>query len=165
MTTKADYTAEEWKTLAAMPAVIGLAVILAEQSQPRGRKAELAALDTSTAEAAAEMADNELVQAVLPDARAAAEAEEVAEYARARKTGKALEAAVAWCDKANAILAAKSTYLEADGYKRFVLSAGLKVAQTSADAEYLGIGGGKLSIGERKTLLRLAEVLQIDYEY
>jgi hypothetical protein len=165
MTTKADYTTEEWITLAAMPAVVGLAIILAEQSQPRGRKAELAALDTCMQESAAAFGDNALIQAVLPDAMTAANSEEVVAYGRIRQTSKALDVAVTWCENVNSILGAKSTFLEADGYKRFVLTTGLKVAETSADAEYLGIGGGKLSIGERKTLLRLVEVLEVDYEY
>ena len=165
MTTKADYTADEWKTLIAMPAVVGLAVILAEQSQQRGRKQELAALRDTTAEAAAEYPDNDLVQAVLPDAQTAVESDEVTEYGKAKQTGKAMEVAVSWCEKVNAILRKKSGFLEADGYKRFVLTVGLKVALTSADPEYLGIGGQKLSHGERKTLLKLADVLEADYDY
>jgi hypothetical protein len=165
MTTKADYSADEWNTLVAMPAVVGLAVILAESSQPRGRKEEVAALVAGTVAAAAEYAGNELVQAVLPDAKAAVESDEVAAYGKAKQTAKALEVAVTWCEKVNAILDKKSSFLEADGYKRFVLTAGLKVALTSADAEYLGIGGQKLSHGERKTLLKLVDVLEVDYEY
>jgi hypothetical protein len=165
MTTQADYTAEEWNTLAAMPAVVGLAVILADQSQPRGRKAELAALGDSAAAAAADFSDNELVQALLPAAQAAATSEQVAEYGKAKRTEKALEVAVTWCEKVNALLAAKSPFLEADGYKRFVLSTGLNVALVSADAEYLGIGGQMLSHGERKTLLKLVDVLDVDYDY
>jgi hypothetical protein len=165
MTTKADYTSDEWNTLAAMPSVVGLAVILADLSAPRGRKQELEALETSAATAAAQYPDNELVQAVLPDAQAATASEEVEAYGRARRSEKALEEAVSWCEKANAILAAKSPFLEADGFKRFVLTAGLTVAEASADAEYLGIGGETLSHGERKTLLKLVDVLGVDYDY
>jgi hypothetical protein len=165
MTTKVDYTQDEWDTLAAFPAVVGLAVMLAEESQPRGRKEELRALDGAVVSAAAEYPDNELVQAVLLDARMAAASEEVAEYGRLKQTAKALDIAESWCRKVNALLAAKSSFLEADGYKRFSLTAGLEVALASTDAEYLGIGGGKLSIGERKTLLKLVDVLEVDYDY
>lgn len=165
MTTKNDYTADEWETLAAMPSVVGLAVILAEGSGRRGRKDEMAALASSTAAAAADYPDNALVQAVLPDAQAAANSDEVQSYRKVKQTAKALEIASEWCEKVNAILKGKSSFLEADGYKRFVLTAGLNVALISADAEYLGIGGEKLSHGERKTLLRLVEVLEVDYEY
>ena len=165
MTTKTDYTADEWLTLAAMPSVVGLAVILAEQSGARGRKQEMAALETSATQAAAEFPDNELVQAVLPDAQAAAASDEVQEYRSVKRTAKALEIAVEWCEKVNAILGGKSSFLEADGYKRFVLTAGLNVALASADAEYLGIGGDKLSHGERKTLLKMIDVLEVDYDY
>ena len=165
MTTKADYTADEWRTLAIMPAVAGLAVILAQQSAARGRKQEMAALATSAGEAAKEFPDNQLVQAVLPDAQTAAASDEVQAYKREKRSARALEIAVDWCEKVNAILKGKSSFLEADGYKRFVLTAGLNVAQSSADAEYLGIGGETLSHGERKTLLKLIDVLEVDYDY
>ena len=165
MTTRADYTADEWQTLAAMPAVAGLAVILAEESGRRRRKQEMAALEVSAAEAAKEFPDNQLVQAVLPDAQAAAGSDEVQEYRAVKRTARALEIAVDWCEKVNAILKGKSSFLEADGYKRFVLTAGLNVAMASADAEYLGIGGDKLSHGERKTLLKMIDVLEVDYDY
>jgi hypothetical protein len=165
MTTQADYTADEWQTLAAMPSVVGLAVVLAEQSAQRGRKQEMAALAASAAIAAKDFPTNALVQAVLPAAEAAAESEQVQAYRREKRTAKALEIAIQWCDKINAILKGKSSFLEADGYKRFVLTTGLNVALISADAEYLGIGGEKLSHGERKTLLKLVEVLDVDYEY
>lgn len=165
MTTKSDYTAAEWQTLAAMPSVIGLAVILTEQSAPRGRKQEMAALATSVAAAAKDFPDNALVQAVIADAEAAADSETVQAYRREKRTAKALEIAGEWCEKVNAILQGRSSFLEADGYKRFVLTAGLNVALVSADAEYLGIGGEKLSHGERKTLLKLIEVLDVDYDY
>ena len=46
-----------------------------------------------------------------------------------------------------------------------MLTAGLQVALTSADAENLGIGGQKLSHGERKTLLKLVDVLEVDHDY
>jgi hypothetical protein len=165
MTTKTDYTPDEWRTLAILPSVIGLAVILAEGSAPRGRKDEMAALAASIAAAAKEFGDNELVQALLPDAQTAANSDQVQAYRKEKRTARALEIAGEWCEKANAILKAKSSFLEADGYKRFALTTGLNEALVSADAEYLGIGGEKLSHGERKTLLKLVEVLDVDYDY
>ena len=165
MTTKHEYTAEEWQALAAMPSVVGMAVILAEKSAQRGRKQEMEALNECAGAAAKDFPDNELVQAVLPDARAAADSDEVQAYRRVKQTAKALDIATEWCEKVNAILKGKSSFLEADGYKRFVLTTGLNVAMVTADAEYLGIGGEKLSHGERKTLLKLVEALEVDYEY
>jgi len=165
MTTKVDYSSDEWQTLVAMPAVVGLAVVLAEGSGRRGRKQEMEELAASAAAAAKEFPDNALVQAVLPDAEAAAASDQVQAYRREKRSAKALEIAISWCEKVNAILNAKSSFLEADGYKRFVLETGLKVAMVSADAEYLGIGGEKVSHGERKTLLKLVEALEVDYEY
>lgn len=165
MTTKTDYTSQEWQLLAVMPSVIGLAVMLAEDSAPRGRKDEMAQLADAAVSAAKEFPDNELVQAVLPAAQAAANSDVIQSYRKVKQSAKALQEATTWCEKANALLKAKTSFLEADGYKRFILTTGLNVAMITADAEYLGIGGEKLSHGERKTLLKLVDVLEVDYDY
>lgn len=165
MTTKSDYTPEEWQKLTQMPALVGLAVILTEDSGRRGRKEELATLASAAHQIAADFADNELVQAVLPEAAAATESDEVKRYAKEKQTGKALEVALAWSKELNGALAAHAPFTEADGYKRFVLKTGLEVANASADAEFLGIGGATVSRGERKTLLALVEALNVEIDY
>lgn len=85
-----------------------------------------------------------------PTRQAAAASDAGQEYRSVKRTAKALEIAVDWCEKVNAILKDKSSFLEADGYKRFVLTAGLNVAMASADAEYLGIGGERATASARR---------------
>lgn len=165
MTTKADFTEGEWKSLVRMPAVAGVAVILADESRPRGRRKEIAALERAAATIAGDYADNALVQAALPDVQAYVKSAEVQEYAREKQTDRALQIAVDMAKQATAILDARCEFLEADGFKRFVLQTGLAVAQAAADAEFLGIGGQTLSLGERKTLLKLVDVMHVDFDY
>lgn len=165
MTTKADYSTEEWQTLTRMPALVGLAVILAQESGRKGRKDEVAALATAAGKVAADYADNELVQSILPEASSAAASAEAKRYADEKPTAQALEVAREWSARIKALLAERTSFAEADGYKRFVLTTGLEVAEASADAEFLGIGGATVSRGERKTLLALADALDVDVDY
>jgi hypothetical protein len=102
---------------------------------------------------------------VLPDASAAAQSDELKGYAKAKETDEALKAALEWSKRLNATLAVRTNFEEADGYKRFVLRTGLAVADASADAEFLGIGGETVSRGERKALLALVEALDVDIDY
>jgi len=148
-----------------MPALVALAVMLTEASQRRGRKDELATLATVTEEIAPEYAENALVQALLPEVKATVTSGEMKEYAKAKQTDKALTVALQWSAQINDLLAHKSTPVETEGYKRFVLHTGYQVAAASADAEFLGIGGATISLGERKTLLSLVDALQVDFDY
>lgn len=102
---------------------------------------------------------------VLPEASAAAQSDELKSYARARQTDETLNAALEWGKFLNATLAERSNFEEADGYKRFVLRTGLAVADATADAEFLGIGGETVSCGERTTLLALVKALDVDIDY
>jgi hypothetical protein len=165
LTTESDYSADEWQKLTQMPALVGLAVILAEDSGRRGRREELASLSTAAAEIAADFADNTLVQAVLPDASKAAQSDELKGYAKAKSTDEALRVALAWSASLNQVLAGRTTFEEADGYKRFVVHTGVRVANASADAEFFGIGGETLSRDERKTLLAIVDALDVEIDY
>ena len=101
----------------------------------------------------------------MPDVQNALQSDTVEHYAKEKQNEQAAQIAVAWATQLKEILDAKTTFDEGDGFKRFVLGTGLKVTEASADAEYLGIGVGKLSIGERKTLLKWIEAMGVDYDY
>ena len=63
------------------------------------------------------------------------------------------------CRRLSAVLHAKASYDEGDGYKRFVLGIGRAVAAAVADAELLGIGGGTVSAYERRLLQALSDAM------
>ena len=164
MSTKQDFTAEEWLLVIGAPWLIGLAMILAEdQGRRRATQKELAALAAAPEQVAQQFADNALVQAALTDIVANAVAEQVKEHSSEKGAveQEIYKATLDRCHRLAALLSAKAPYSEADGYKRFVLTVGRVVAEAAVDAEYLGIGGGRVSAHERKLLQVLGEALDL----
>ena len=167
MTIKNDFTPKEWNLITGLPWAVGLAVILAEDKGGRkATKKELAALMAAPGKVAATLAESALVQAALPDVVAHPAAERIKQYSREKgETEQAIyQDTYKLCQQAAALLAAKVPFAEQEGYKRFVLEIGRRVADAVADAEYLGIGGATMSAYERKLLRALAGALGLEEE-
>lgn len=165
MTTKQDFSADEWRLVTGAPWAVGLAVILAEdQGRRRATKKELAALAAAPAQVAANFADNALVQTALPDivSHAAAEQVKAHSHEKGEVEQEIYTATLDLCRRLVELLPERTPYGEADGYKRFVVAIGTAVAGAFADAEFLGIGGGTVSARERKLLRNVADALGID---
>ena len=165
MTTKQDFSADEWRLVTGAPWAVGLAVILAEdQGRRRATRKELDALAAAPAQVAAAFAGNVLVQAAMPDIASHAAAEQVRAHSREKGAveQEIYTATLDLCRRLAALLHDRAPYAEADGYKRFVVAIGDAVAGAFADAEFLGIGGGTVSAHERKLLGAVAEALGID---
>ena len=165
MTTKQDFSADEWRLVTGAPWAVGLSVILAEdQGRRRATKKELDALTAAPARVAAGFAGNALVQTALPDVIAHAAAEQVKEHSRAKGAveQEIYKATVDLCARLATLLHARAPYGEADGYKRFVLAVGRAVADAVADAEYLSIGGGRVSAHERKLLQAVSDAFALE---
>jgi hypothetical protein len=164
MTTKKDYTDEEWQLLLRVQWAVGLAVILAEDKGGRkATKQELAALAVAPAQVAASMGDNVLVQLVVGEVVANTAVSHIKPYSREKgETEQTIyQDTYRMCQQVGKLLAEKSPVAEREGYKQFVLGIGRAVADAVADAEYLGIGGGTLSANERKLLRALGEAMQV----
>ncbi|MDQ3700886.1 MAG: hypothetical protein M3442_08200 [Chloroflexota bacterium] len=166
MTTRADYTAEEWRTLSQLPVAVSLAVITSGKSNPMQRVRELTSMVQTLEDTRRQQPANELVTAV-----AVADGERPGDGARAAgalpspdlsEGGAELQRqAVAQCLQAAAILAAKSTPAEAEGYKRWVVAIGRKVAEAAKEGGFLGIGGGPVSPEETETLNAVTAALEL----
>ena len=72
MTTKADFTAEEWNQIRRAPFMAGLAVVAASPSGPFGVVKEMFAVGKMLAEAKAQGSSNDLVKALVADLEAGA---------------------------------------------------------------------------------------------
>lgn len=162
MTTKADYTDQEWQVVTITPPAVALATFLAEQSRPRQHKRKMTALQAGSAKAAAEFPNNQLVQAALADVQSSCTSAEIVEYSKSQSYTDVLAYAVDQSKQLAAILAQKSTPAEADEYKAFALLIGKEVADAVADAEWFGIGGETMSRNERKALYTLADALSYE---
>ncbi len=155
------YTHEEQDLLKQLPAHIGFVVMIAEQTRGRGQREEIRELRAAATTIAMQYPDNALVQWVSPQAANLVQSDALVRHSRDKNVGAVLEAIVLECVQAAAILAAKSTPSEAEGYKQFALGVGQQVAEAHADAEFFGIGGQTVSRNERKVLARLREALEV----
>lgn len=164
MQEQTDYTPEEWDLLVRLPAHIGFAVMIAEQAAGMGRRAEIRELRAAATTAAAEYADNGLVQRVAQQVRELLESDDLVKHSRDKNAAAVIAFVADECEQVLRLLAAHSTAVEAAGYKRFALSLGQQVAEAHADAEFFGIGGQTVSRKERKALNALREALDFHEE-
>ena len=163
MTTKADYTPDEWQLLVTLPAWAGFAVMIAEPKRRRDKN-EIAALAEAVQAIGPQFADNALVQAALPDIDAANHSSLIEENRKVKDIDRMTQLAADRCATVLTLLKKKSTGVEADGYKRFVLETAYNVAEATADSEFFGIGGETVSRAERHTLRKLADALDVPWE-
>ena len=137
MTTKADYTAEEWEVLLRAPVVVGLAVVAASPSGPIGVVQEMSAIGRILGE--------EPQGAETP----AQSLEELKAHA------------LQTCREVSALLARKAPASEADSVKRWLLTVARRVAEAAKEGGVLGIGGVRVSAAEQATLAEVAAVLEV----
>jgi hypothetical protein len=159
MTTKADFTEEEWARLGRAPLVAGLAISLADPGGPiEALKESMASLKT-VMETAQSGGHGELVDAVASD---------VAAMARERKNPlsgfrpKGATAGQEILDElrdVNGIVAAKATPEEAAGFREYLMTAAQRAADAAKEGGFMGFGAKQVSEGEEKMLARLREAL------
>jgi hypothetical protein len=159
MTTKADFTDEEWARLERAPFVAGLASSLADPGGPiEAVKESMAALKTVT-EAAQSGGQSELVDAV---------AKSVTEKAQKRQSplrdfkprgALAGEEILEELRAANALVTEKATPEEAAGYREWLLTAAKRAADAAKEGGFLGFKAERVSEGEQRMLDKLGEVL------
>jgi hypothetical protein len=158
MTTKADFTDEEWARLERAPIVAGMAISLADPGGPiEAVKESLAAMKTVTE--AQSGGQGELVDAV---------AKSVAEKTRQRKSplgdfkprgAMAGEQIVEELRSVNQLLTQKATPEEAAAFRGWLLTAAKRAAEAAKEGGFLGFKAERVSEGEQRMLDKLGEVL------
>ena len=161
MTTRADYTDEEWEALSRSPLVAGFAISLADPGGPIELTKESMAAMRSLA---TPPSDEELLIAVSQYAQAHAK-----EHANLRKE-LGLKAATAKqqltdeLTSVNAILDAKATPEEAAAFRQWIVEASQKAADAAKEGGFLGIGATRVSEGELAELSEIRQILGLDPE-
>lgn len=158
MTTKADFTDEEWARLERAPIVAGMAISLADPGGPiEAVKESLAAIKTVTE--AQSGGQGELVDAV---------AKSVTEKTRQRKSplgdfkprgAMAGEQIVEELRSVNELLTQKATPEEAAAFREWLLTAAKRSAEAAKEGGFLGFKAERVSEGEQRMLDKLGEVL------
>jgi transcription antitermination factor NusG len=156
MTTKADYTEDEWAALRRAPMVAGFAVSLADPGGPiELTKESMAAMKA----AGAPPTDDELLVAVSQDALAQQQQRHNVLKEIDLKAATAREQIVDELRNVNEILSAKATPEEAAAFREWLIQAAQDSANAAKEGGFLGIGATRVSEGEEAMLAKLREIL------
>lgn len=176
MTTRADYTPEEWKLLKYAGMDVGIAVALAAWSGPFGTLKELFYILLAGVEGQEKFSQNALIRSVWKEAEPettrekiqkrlqdtkAHLASEASPETRRDTSAMTLQAALQVCTQVADLLERKAPAEEADEFKRWLLFIGERVARAAREGSFLGVGGSRFSEEEKTTLTALAEALRV----
>jgi hypothetical protein len=158
MTTKADFTEEEWQRLGRAPLVAGMAISLADPGGPIETLKETSAALRTVLEAAQNGSFGDFVKAVATD---------VAEQARRRqnpmagfrpKGAGARELILDELRAVNAVLREKATQEEADRFREWLKAAAQNTAKAAKEGGFLGFNAELVSENEQQMLDTLAGI-------
>jgi hypothetical protein len=159
MTSKADYTDEEWNQLRRAPFVAGLAISMADPGGPiEMAKETMATLRAATTPPSKE----ELLVAVAQDI-----ASMMNEKQNPLKDFKPDSAALAGkmildeLKAVNEIATAKATPEEADAFRRWLLAVARAAADAAKEGGFMGFGAELVSQGEQRMLGELRATLGV----
>ena len=156
MTTKADFTEEEWEALRRAPLVAGLAVSFADPGGPIELTKETMAAQRAVA---APPGDHELLIALSQDAMA--HRREVADlkHQLGLKASTASQQIADELRRVAGIVSAKATPEEAAAFREWMVTAAQDSANAAKEGGFLGIGATRVSEGEERMLATLREIL------
>ncbi len=157
MTSKDAFDQDEWASLVMAGTWIGQAIIIADT--PKRVRKELKALRNAFELAAKKYPDNGLIGAVLPEAKAAAQAEIDAKamYAKKEENMQRIMADLQVTAKALKIVEGK----ESTDFKRWLMNIGEFTALAVRDEEFamIGMPGDEISRLEKRVLRTIAKEL------
>jgi hypothetical protein len=166
MSTKADFSAEEWKLVLKAPLMAGLAVVAASPSGPLGVLREMFAVgklvnETKTQAEGAGGLSNSLLRSLVadlasPDGRAQLDVAELRGVPPPQLQSHALEAC-----RAVAALVDRKASREADGVKRWLVAIAQRTAEAAKEGGFLGIGGTRVSENETTAIRDVARSLGV----
>ena len=168
MSTKADYSAEEWGLVLKAPLMAGLAVIAASPSGPLGVLREMFAVGKLVAETKTQAEgqgglSNELLRAAVadlasPDGRAQVDVAGLRGLASEQLRAHALDA----CRTLASLVDRKASREEAEGVKRWLVTIAQRTAEAAKEGGFLGVGGTRVSEAETGAIREVARALGID---
>jgi hypothetical protein len=153
MTSKKDFTDEEWARVRRAPLVAGVAISLADPGGP----IEIAKETTATLRSATlPPSQEELLAAVALDVQAMTQHRQnpLGDF-KPRGGQQVLEELRA----VNEIVTAKATPEEAEAFRAWLLTAAQAAADAGKEGGFLGFGAEQVSAGERQMLEQVRAVL------
>jgi hypothetical protein len=156
MTSKADFTAEEWDALRRAPMVAGLAVSFADPGGPTELTKESMAAQRAVA---APPGDHELLIALSQDAMAHRRETADLKHALDLKARTAPQQIADELRRVAGIVSEKATPEEADAFREWMVASAQDAANAAKEGGFMGIGAVRVSEGEQRMLATLREIL------
>lgn len=160
MTTKGDFSDEEWKLLLGTPPLVGTAVMVSGRSG-LGSLKEAMAVAQGVLAAKSQFPDSPLIQALV-QARRDGERSDVEKlsgpYLRMNPTEIA-DAAVAQCHAATKIVQERCSTDDLKAFQAWIMGLARHVAEAAKEGAFLGLGGEKVSDPEKDLLARLEQAM------
>jgi hypothetical protein len=156
MSTKNDYSSDEWKAIASAPVAAGLFITLSDTSGPIGITKEAMAVGRAITDAAQGQTP-EIVKAIATSMKDSGRPEtpDLPKMASREQSKTALETTIR-----NAVDAVeRHSPAEVEPYKTWLAAVAKKVAEASKEGGFLGMGGTLVSQNEEDALRELDEVL------
>lgn len=157
MTTKADFTEEEWATLVRSPMVAGMAITIADPGGPiEVVKETSAVIKVVTAEQR-----DDLVREIASEVRALAEQRKnpVGDFKpRGAMAGKEIVDEIA---RANEIVTSKATPEEAEAFRTFIMDCAQRAAEAAKEGGFMGFHAERVSQGEKDMLAQIGSALGV----
>jgi hypothetical protein len=157
MTSKADYTEQEWVRLRRAPFVAGLAISIADPGGP----IELAKETIATLRATSTPPSQEELLVAVSQEIGSRVNQKQNPMAGFKPDSSALAGKMILDELTgvNEILTAKATPVEADAFRRWLLAAAQASADGAKEGGFLGFGAELVSQGEQRMLGELREAL------
>src|SRR5215218_3614444 len=159
MTTKTDFTEDEWATLVRSPMVAGAAISLADPGGPIEVLKETSAVIKFVTGSASEDRDD-VVGEVAREVRALAAQRQnpLGDFKpRGALAGKEI---LDELGRANEIVAANATPEEADAFRAFILECAQRAAEAAKEGGFMGFRAELVSQGEKDMLEQLQSALR-----
>ncbi len=160
MTTKSDFSEEEWKLLMGTPPLVGTAVMVSGRSG-LGSLKEAMAVAQGVMAATSQFPNSTLIQALM-QARRDGERSDVEKlsgpYLRMNPQELA-EAAVTQCRAATKIVQERCSADDLKAFQAWIAGLARSVAEAAKEGAFLGLGGEKVSDPEKDMLARLEQAM------
>jgi hypothetical protein len=158
VTTKSDFTEEEWATLVRAPMVAGMAITFADPGGPiEVVKETTAVLKFATGSSSEQRGD--LVGEVAREMRGLVEQRKnpAADFKpRGTMAGKEI---LDELSRADEIVAAKATPEEAEAFRAWIMECAQRAAEAAKEGGFLGFRAEQVSQGEKDMLAQLRSAL------
>ena len=161
MTSKADFTEDEWTRLKRAPFLAGMAISLADPGGPIEAVKETAATLKSVVAAADGGSHEALVQAIASDVRE--DARHRHSPMKGYKPSSGANAGVEIVDQLSAVARlaeAKASPEEAEDLRTWLVAVAQEAANAAKDGGFMGFHAERVSDGEQQMLDRLGQALK-----